>query len=158
MGRPIATDFTHARKLLTGVLDPSGLGLVFEHDGNRVFCQVDANDALCGKSKVVPSGRAHAVADDLAHATVAVLKRHVGVTREVRLRFVKPLYAGEVFRADGTLLRDAPEITVVQVRLFNRKEQLCIEGEVEVFHLTNDQVRRMTQDGSVPAELKRLLG
>jgi acyl-coenzyme A thioesterase PaaI-like protein len=158
MGRPIATDYAHARKLLTGVLDPSGLSLVFEHDGNRVFCQVDASDAVCGKAKVVPAGSVHAVADDLAHAAVAVLKRHVGVTREVRLRFVKPLYAGEVFRADATLLRDAPEITVIQVRLFNRKELLCVEGEVEVFHLSNDQVRRMTPDGSVPAELKRLLG
>ena len=57
MGRPISTEYTIGRKLLTGVSDPSGFGLVFELDGNRVFCHVDANDAFCGKARVVPAGR-----------------------------------------------------------------------------------------------------
>lgn len=157
MGRPISTEYTAARKLLTGVLDPSGLALPFELDGNRVFCHVDANDAFCGKARVVPPGRVQAVADDLAHATLAALKKRVGVTRESRIRFLKPLYAGEVFRADGTLFRDAGDITVVQVRLSNRKEQLCVEGEVELFGLTAEQVRRMTPDGMISPELKRFL-
>lgn len=157
MGRPISTEYTAARKLLTGVLDPSGLGLAIELDGNRVFCHVDANDAFCGKGKVVPPGRVQAVADDLAHATLAALKKRVGVTRESRLRFLKPLYAGEVFRADATLFRDANDIVVVQVRINNRKEQLCIEGEVEVFGLTAEQVRRMTPDGMIPPDLRRYL-
>jgi hypothetical protein len=157
MGRPISTEYTQARKLLTGVHDPSGLALAFELDGNRVFCHVDANDGFCGRAQVVPPGRVQGVVDDLAHATLAALKKRVGVTRESRLRFLKPLYAGEVFRADGTVFRDAGDITVVQVRLSNRKEQLCVEGEVEVFALTSDQVRRMTPDGMIPPDLKRFL-
>jgi hypothetical protein len=157
MGRPISTEFTQARKLLTGVLDPSGLGLAFELDGNRVFCHVDANDAFCGKARVVPPGRVQAVVDDLAHAALAALKKRVGVTRESRIRFLKPLYSGEVFRADGTLFRDTGDIAVVQVRLHNRKEQLCVEGEVEVFGLTAEQVRRMTPDGMIAPDLKRYL-
>jgi len=157
MGRPISTEYTQGRKLLTGVLDPSGLGLAFELDGNRVFCHVDASEAFCGKSKVVPAGRAQGVVDDLAHATVAALKKRVGVTRESRLRFLKPVYAGEVFRADGTMFRDTGDLFVVQVRINNRKEQLCIEGEVEVFGLTAEQVRRMTPDGMIPPDLKRYL-
>jgi acyl-coenzyme A thioesterase PaaI-like protein len=88
---------------------------------------------------------------------MAALKKRVGVTRESRLRFLKPLYAGDVFRADGTLFRDAGDITVVQVRLHNRKEQLCVEGEVELFGLTGEQVRRMTPDGMIPPDLKRYL-
>ena len=157
MGRPISTEYTQGRKLLTGVLDPNGLGLAFELDGNRVFCHVDANDVFCGRAKVVAAGRVQAVVDDLAHASVAALKKRVGVTRESRLRFLKPLYAGEVFRADGTLLRDTGDLFVVQVRLNNRKEQLCVEGEVEVFGLTAEQVRRMTPDGMIPPDLKRYL-
>jgi hypothetical protein len=157
MGRPISTEYALARKLLTGVLDPSGLALAFELDGNRVFCHVDANDAFCGKAKVVPPGRVQGVADDLAHASLAALKKRVGVTRESRIRFLKPLYAGEVFRADGTLFRDAGDITVIQVRMHNRKEQLCVEGEVEVFGLTAEQVRRMTPDGMIAPDLKRYL-
>jgi acyl-coenzyme A thioesterase PaaI-like protein len=157
MGRPISTEYLLARKMITGANDPSALALSFELDGNRVFCHVDANDTFCGRAKVVHPGRLQAVADDLAHATMAALKKRVGVTRESRLRFLKPLYAGDVFRADGTLFRDAGDITVVQVRLHNRKEQLCVEGEVELFGLTGEQVRRMTPDGMIPPDLKRYL-
>lgn len=157
MGRPVQTEYTAGRKILTGVADPSGLRLLFELDGNRVFCHVDANETLCGRAKVVPPGVIQGVADDLAHATVAALKKRVGVVRESRVRFLKPLYAGESFRADGTIFRDTGDLVVVQVRMVNRKEQLCIEAEVEVFGLTAEQVRRMTPDGMVPVELRKYL-
>ncbi len=157
MARPVQTEYTAGRKILTGVADPSGLRLAFELDGNRVFCHVDANEALCGRAKVVPHGVIQGVADDLAHAAVAALKKRVGVVRESRIRFLKPLYAGESCRADGTLARDTGDLMVVAVRMVNRKEQLCVEGEVEVFGLTAEQVRRMTPDGMVPAELRRYL-
>ncbi len=157
MGRPIATDYELSRKILTGVTDPSGLGLRFELDGNRVFAHVDANAEFCGRTRVVPPGRIQGIADDLAHATVAALKKRVGVTRESRIRFLKPLYAGELLRADGTLLRDTGDLFVIQLRINNRKEQLCIEGEVEVFALTAEQVRRMTPDGMIPPDLRKYL-
>jgi len=157
MGRPISTEYVHGRKILTGVVDPSGLGLSFELDGNRVFTHVEANAEFCGKARVVPAGKIQAVADDLAHATVAALKKRVGVTRESRLRFLKPLYADDVMRADGTLFRDTGDLFVVQLRINNRKEQLCVEGEVEIFGLTADQVRRMTPDGMISPELRRFL-
>ena len=161
MGRPISIEYLVGRKILTGVPDPSGLKLVFELDGNRVLCHVDANEALCGRSKVLPAGQTQAVVDDLAHATVAALKKRVGVTRESRIRFLKPLYAGERFRADGTLFRDGlasgGDILVVQARLLNSREQLCVEAETEVFPLTAEQVRRMTPDGMVPPELRKYL-
>src|ERR1043165_960872 len=119
MGRPISTEYATARRILTGVRAPSGLKLVFELDGNRVFAHVDANDGVCGRAKVVPPGVIQAVSDDLAHATVAALKKRVGVTRESRIRFLKPLYAGEHFRADGTLFRDSGDIVVVQARFMH---------------------------------------
>ena len=157
MGRPISSEYTAGRRILMGVSDPSGLGLVFELDGNRVTTGVDANEAFCGRAKVVNAGLVQSVVDDLAHATVAGLKKRVGVTRESRVRFLKPLYAGEVFRADGTLFAESGDLFTIQVRLVNRKEQLCVEGEVEVFGLTSEQIRRMTPDGMVPLELKRYL-
>ena len=157
MGRPITTEYVVGRKILTGVPDPSGLKLVFELDGNRVLCNIDANETICGRTKVVPAGQTQAIVDDLAHATVAALKKRIGVTRESRIRFLKPLYSGERFRADGTIFRDTGDIIVVQARLMNKKEQLCVEAETEVFPLTAEQVRRMTPDGMVPVELRKFL-
>ena len=160
MGRPITTEYLLGRKLVTGVSDPSGLSLTFELDGNRVFANVEATERLCGRSKVVPPGVLHGVLDDLAHATVAVMNKRVGLTRESRVRLLKPLYAQDRFRADGTIFRaahDAGEVFVVQVRVLNKREQLCVEGELEIFALTAEQVRRMTPDGMIPADLKRYL-
>ena len=157
MGRPISTEYVSGRKILTGVPDPSGLRLVFELDGNRVFAHVDANEELCGRAKVVPPGVVQNVVDDLAHAVAASLKKRIGVTRESRIRFLKPLYAGESFRADGTVFRDTGDILVVQARFMNKKEQLCVEAETEVFPLSAEQVRRMTPDGMIPAELRKYL-
>lgn len=157
MPRPISGDYRLGRRLVTGVPDPSGLGLAFSLDGNRVYCQVDATPALVGKARVVPAGLVQAVVDDLAHATVAALRKRVGVTRETRVRFLKPLYASDTFRADGLVVGEANGLYTVSARLMNSKDQLCVEAETEVFALTAEQVRRMTPDGMIPFELKRYL-
>ncbi len=157
MGRPISTEYVHARRILTGALDPSGLALVFELDGSRVYARGDSNERMCGRAKVLPTGPTQAIVDDTAHATIAAIKKRVAMTRESRVRFLKPLYAGEAFRTDGTVFKDTGELFVVSVRVMNRKEQLCVEAEVELFALTAEQVRRMTPDGMVPAELTRYL-
>ena len=157
MGRKISNQYLAGRRILSGVLDPSGMQLAFDLDGSRVYCSVDANEGVCGRSRVVPAGVVQSIVDDLAHATVAALKKRVGVTREARLRFLKPLYAGEVLRADGTLFKDGDELFTIQARLMNPREQLCVEGEIEIFALSADRVRRMTQDGMIPPDLKRYL-
>jgi len=155
MGRPITTEYRLGRKLFFGVSDPSSLGLSFELDGSRVFTFVDPKKLLVSGPQTVPPGLVMAVADDLAHAAVASLKKRIGVTRETRLRFLKPLYRDEVARADGTIASAQGEVVHVLMRLLNAKDQLCVEADVEVFLLGADQVRRMTPDGMVPPDLKR---
>jgi acyl-coenzyme A thioesterase PaaI-like protein len=156
MGRQISGEYRLGRKLFTGSTDPSGLNLSFELDANRVFTLFDSKHPLAGGGRVIPPGFLLSVVDDLAHATLAALQKRIGVTREARLRFLKPAYAGDGLRADGTLDRaPAGDVVAVQVRVYNTKDQLCLEGEVELFLLSSEQIRRMTPDGMVPLELKR---
>ena len=155
MPRPISGDYRLGRRLVTGALDPSGLELAFSLDNNRVYCHVEATPSLVGKARVVPPGVVMAVVDDLAHASVAALRKRVGVTRETRVRFLKPAYAGDTLRADGLLVGEVNGLFTVGIRILNHKEQLCIEVETEIFALTAEQVRRMTPDGMIPFELKR---
>lgn len=157
MGRPISSDYLLGRKLLTGVSDPSGLGVAFELDASRVYAVVEADEKLAGRAKVLPPGSVQSVVDDCAHAAVAALKKRIGVTRESRVRFLKPLYKGEPVRVEGAVQKEAGDLFTVAVRLIDRKLQLCVEGEVELFALSAEQVRRMTPDGMVPADLKRYL-
>lgn len=155
MGRPISGEYRVARRILTGSLDPSALNLPFELDGSRVFCHVDTKRLQSGTSRVVAPGPLTNILDDLSHATVAALRKRVGVTREARVRFLKPIYTKDGLRADGHLLRESGGLFTVSCRVIDAEERLCVEGEVEVFALMAEQVRRMTPDGMLPVELRR---
>ena len=155
MGRPISGEYRLARRILTGSLDPSGLSLPFELDGSRVFVQVDTRRLTSGGARVIAPGPIANVIDDLAHATVAALRKRVGVTREARVRFLKPLYVKDGMRADGHILREAGGLFTVGYRVVDAEERLCVEAEVEVFALQAEQLRRMTRDGMLPVELRR---
>jgi acyl-CoA thioesterase FadM len=155
MGRPISGEYRLARKILTGSLDPSGLNLPFELDGSRVFSHLDPKKLVSSGVRVVPAGIMMALVDDLGHATVAAMRKRVGVTREVRLRYLKPAYLKDGLRADGHMLRESGGLFTVTARIVNTDERLCVEGEIEIFALAAEQVRRMTPDGMLPVELRR---
>ena len=93
MARIISGEYRLGRRLLTGVADPSGLGLEFSLDGARVFANLEAKGGSEGSARVISPGYVQNVLDDLAHATVAALRKRIGVTRESRVRFLKPVYA-----------------------------------------------------------------
>ncbi len=155
MARIISGEYRLGRRLLTGVPDPSGLALEFSLDGARVFASLEADQKTVGNARVIPPGYVQNVLDDLGHATVAALRKRIGVTRESRVRFLKPVYVGQRFRVDGTIPREAGELVTVSARVHNEKDQLCVEADVEVFLLSADQVRRMTPDGMLPRDLRR---
>ena len=155
MGRPISGEYRLARRILSGVVDPSGLDLSFELDGSRVFSHFDPKKVVTTQSRVVPAGFMMALIDDLGHATIAALRKRVGVTRESRLRFLKPAYTKDGLRVDGHMLRESGGLFTVSCRIVNSEERLCVEGEIEIFALAAEQVRRMTPDGMLPVELRR---
>lgn len=155
MARIISGEYRLGRRLLTGVADPSGLALEFSLDGARVFTHLEADKNIVKNARVIPPGFVQNVVDDLAHATVAALRKRIGVTRESRVRFLKPVYAGNRFRIDGTIAKEAGELVTVSARLTNERDQLCVEADIEVFLLGADQVRRMTPDGMLPRDLRR---
>lgn len=157
MGRPLPNDHQVARKLVMGALDPSGLGLAFEIDGAVVSAAVDASALVASRARVVPPGPLQAAVDDAAHAGAAAIRKRVGVTREVRARYLKPLYGGDRLRIDATLHKEAGDLLTLLVRIVNGKDQLCVEAEVEIFALGLQQVKSMAPGGQVPAELLRLL-
>ena len=156
MARPISGEYRLARQILTGKRDPSGLNLAFYLDAGRVLSKGDAPGDTRQRT-VTPPGFLSGLVDDLAHATLSALRKRVGVTREARLRYVKPLYGGEAWRAEGSVVRENGELFTLAARIFNARDQLCIEGDTEVFALGADQLRRMTKDGMLPVELRRYL-
>lgn len=156
MARSISNEYRLAQRLMFGTSDPSGLELDFQWDGNRVFALIESNPRYHQGVSLFTGGLVHSIADDLAHAALSALEKRIGMTRETKLRFLRPLYARETIRADGTISTNqaAPGSTSINVRIYNQKEQLCVEGSVVVFHLNADQIRRMSSDGMVPQGLR----
>ncbi|MCP4502810.1 MAG: hypothetical protein GY822_22960 [Deltaproteobacteria bacterium] len=155
MARPLSGEFRLGRKLITGSSDPSGLRLDFTLDDNHIFIQRNTRREDCHGARVVPLGLLQDVADDLAHAVCAAKAKRLGLTRESRLRFLKPIYAGAHFRADAKVARSTSDLVTVEIRILNDKGAICCEGQVEIFILQADVVRRMTPDGMIPLELRR---
>ena len=155
MARPLSGEYRLGRKLITGVSDPTGMKLDFLVDNERVFVLGKVPRQLCNGAKVVPPGHVQNIADDLAHATCAAMQKRLGVTRESRLRFLKPLYAGGAFRAEGSVAQGGASLCSVNVRFMNDKGVVCIEGDVDIFLLNAEVIRRMTPDGMIPLDLRR---
>ncbi len=156
MARNISNEYRLGHRLMFGTTDPSGLNLTFEWDGNRVFTNLESKPSLHDKSSLFSGGLVHSIADDLAHATLAAIEKRIGMTRDVKLRFLRPLYARENIRADGTVSLDdsAQGSTPIHIRIYNQKDHLCVEGSISIFHFNADQIRRMSSDGMVPQGLR----
>jgi acyl-coenzyme A thioesterase PaaI-like protein len=155
MGKAISQDYQLARRTMTGTTDPSGYEMTFEREGDRVVSFLNAVGTLVGKAMVLPAGPMGGIVEETGHAAVAALRRRVGVTREYKVRSLKPLYAKEKFRVEGRIVAEQGELFTVQTRVYNHKEQLCFEGETDVFALAAEQYRRMTQDGMISHDLRR---
>jgi acyl-CoA thioesterase FadM len=140
---------------MTGTTDPTGFDMVFSREGDRVVCPLNAVGNLVGRSRVIPPGTMGAIVEETGHAAVAAMRSRIGVTREFKVRSVKPLYAKENFRVEGKIVAEQGGLFTVQCRVYNKKEQLCFEGETDVFALSAEQYRRMTPDGMISQDLRR---
>jgi len=156
MPRPISGEYQSARRILTGSTDPSGLKLAFALDGMQVVSQGEAPGTLKNRRVVAPAFFA-SLLDDSSHAAIAALRKRVGVSREARLRFLKPLYEGEAYKVVASLARENGDLYSVSCQVFNARSQPTFEGECDVFALGADTLRRMTPDGMIPVELRKYL-
>lgn len=155
MARSISRDYQMARKLLSGARDPSGLALRFMRDGERVAAKTRIAAEQAGGARTIASGPLSALCEETAHATVAALKERVGITREVRLALLKPIYAEKAVTALGTIVRTSDALFVVRIQLIDEGGHTAGDAEVELFALSAAQFRRMSPDGMLPHELRR---
>jgi len=156
MPRTISGEYRGARRILTGSHDPSGLNLEFLLDGSQVKIQFAAPGNVKQRRVVAPSFFA-SICDDAAHATLAAFRKRVGVSRESRLRFLKPLYEGEAFKLTGQVSKENGDLFSLTCSIINARNQPVFEGATDIFALTADTLRRMTKDGMIPVELRRYL-
>jgi len=134
--------------------NPQGLGLRFYKSGDSVVSEFVPAAHLQGWYGTMHGGILATLLDELGAWTVAGLLRRIGVTRDLEVHFRRPMYVEEPIKMVGEVVEEQGQLAKVRCQLQNAKGDVCVEGEVAVFMLTEEQFVRMVPEGKVPAGLK----
>lgn len=107
---------------------PHGLGLRFHHTLDGVACITAVPAGYCGFDGMVHGGIISALMDEAA--AYALFARHgrLGVTREITVRFLKPVPTGTKLRVVGQVLSFDPPQAEVTMAIYDEEGQRLAEG------------------------------
>lgn len=110
---------------------PHGLGLRFHHTVNGVACVTRIPATYCGFDGMVHGGIISALMDEAA--AYALFARHgrLGVTREITVRFLKPVPTGVDLRVFGEILSFDPPQAEVAMAICDADGQRLAEGRTQ---------------------------
>ena len=152
---PFDPRYQQARSLLCSDDGLREYELLFEVEVHDLVCRVSPKKPPARK-QVLAAGRQLAVADEVAHATLANLVHRIGITHDVRLKLPKPLYGNESFRADASLLRESGGLFEVLVSFYNAKERCCTEANIWIYALDTATFLSLLPGKKMPAALAPL--
>ncbi|MFH1812255.1 MAG: hotdog fold domain-containing protein [Pseudomonadota bacterium] len=134
--------------------NPQGLRLKFERSGRRVVSEYLPPPQHQGWFGMVHGGLLAILLDELGAWTAAGLCRRIGVTRDLRVHYRRPLYVGERILLEGEIAEEKPTLITVKGVLLNERHDVGAEGEITVFPLEEAQFAKMLPGGKVPEDLK----
>lgn len=107
---------------------PHGLGLRFHHTTDGVACVTRIPATYCGFDGMVHGGIISALLDEAA--AYALFARHgkLGVTRDITVRFLKPVPTGTEIRVVGEILSYDPPQAEVAMAIYDAEGQRLAEG------------------------------
>ncbi|WP_136525124.1 PaaI family thioesterase [Geomonas ferrireducens] len=107
---------------------PHGLGLRFHHTTDGVACVTSIPATYCGFDGMVHGGIISALLDEAA--AYALFARHgkLGVTRDITVRFLKPVPTGTDIRVVGEIVSFDPPQAEVAMAIYDAEGQRLAEG------------------------------
>lgn len=107
---------------------PHGLGLRFHHTTDGVACVTSIPATYCGFDGMVHGGIISALLDEAA--AYALFARHgkLGVTRDITVRFLKPVPTGTEIRVVGEIVSFDPPQAEVAMAIYDAEGQRLAEG------------------------------
>ncbi len=107
---------------------PHGLGLRFHHTTDGVACVTSIPATYCGFDGMVHGGIISALMDEAA--AYALFARHgkLGVTRDITIRFLKPVPTGTEIRVVGEIVSFDPPQAEVVMAIYDAEGQRLAEG------------------------------
>lgn len=107
---------------------PHGLGLRFYHTDDGVLSLCTIPNSYCGFDGMVHGGIISSLMDEAA--AYALFARHgkLGVTREITVRFLKPVPTETQVRVEGRIVRYEPPEAEVEMAIYDVAGQRLAEG------------------------------
>lgn len=110
-----------------GPANAHGLKMNFFSDGECVFSRLRLSRRFCGWENIAHGGILSTILDEIMGRTVIYLLKTPGMTKSMEISFLKPVYIGEDFRAEGRIVEVPPggREAVVDGIILNAKGEKC---------------------------------
>ncbi len=127
-----------------GPANPAGLGMRFWTDAAHVYSFLSLPETMCGWGRIAHGGILSVLLDEIMGWTVICLLRKIGVTKNMRTRFIKPVRVGEELTVVGEIL-DSPSERQALTRgaIYSAGGVLCAEAEGEFSVMTEQAAVRL---------------
>jgi len=110
-----------------------GLHMEFFTDGEVVVSNWDPQEQFQGYVNVLHGGIQATIMDEIASWLVYALLDTAGVTANLNVNYLKPVYLNGPIQIKAILKEQTDRKAIIKVELINDKNVICSEGEVEYF-------------------------
>lgn len=119
-----------------GLGNASGLHMKFHTDGKRVVSQLAVPGHLCGWGNLVHGGISATILDEVMGWTAIYQLKMFVLTKSMSIRYLKPVFAGEQIRVEGSIVEKISEReAVVKADLYKYTGELsvCATGNFALY-------------------------
>jgi len=109
-----------------GPMNPSGLRMKFYANDESVCSWITVPEHLCGWKNLVHGGIISTILDEMMGRSILYFLKCLGLTKSMQVDFIKPVYIGEMLKAEGRVLeRKSDREALVEGLIFNHDGELC---------------------------------
>ena len=110
-------------------INTHGLQMKFYTDEDSVFTWLSVPSHLCGWNNLVHGGVLSTILDEVMSWTAMYKLKHITVTRNMTVAFIKPVHVGEQLRAQGQVRKvERQRNAEMEGTIFNEDGEICAKA------------------------------
>jgi uncharacterized protein (TIGR00369 family) len=107
-------------------VNTSGLQMTFFTNEKAVYSKVTVPKHLCGWNNLVHGGVLSTILDEIMSWSAIYLLKRVAMTKSMSVDFLKPVYVGNLLKAEGTVLdKKGKHEALMEGRIYNEDDVCC---------------------------------
>ena len=123
-------------------LNPHGLQMTFYTNEMAVYSKVKVPEHLCGWNNLVHGGVLSTILDEIMSWSAIYLLKRVAMTKSMSVDFFKPVYVGNLLKAEGTVLdKKGKHEALMEGRIYN-EDNVCCASATATFAIFSPAVAK----------------